>query len=141
METPEEWRIVKTHPNYEVSNKGRVRRIGAKKVLALTTTTGDYYKVNMFGSDAKPTQRVNRIVALAFLGEPPVKGMYCHHKNHNRKDNRVENLEWVTPEENSQAHIKWNDEKTFRVSLEREAALPLLKKMADVLMRLEKQFL
>jgi hypothetical protein len=141
METHEEWRIVKTHQKYEVSNKGRVRNAETKKCLALTTTSGDYYKVNMFGSDAKPTQRVNRIVALAFLGEPPVKGMYCHHKNHDRQDNRVENLEWVTPEENSQAHIKWNDKKLFRVSLEREAALPLLKQMAEVLMRLEKRFL
>ena len=141
MHTPEEWRIVATHQKYEVSNKGRVRKADTKKIMALTKTSGDYYKVNLFGSDAKPTQRVHRIVAFAFLGEPPEEGMYCHHKNHNRQDNNVENLEWVTPEENSQAHIRWNNEELFKVSLERQAALPLLKKMAETLMRLEEKFL
>lgn len=42
---------------------------------------------------------VHRIVAITFLGEE--KGYIVNHINHNRSDNRLENLEWITKKQNS----------------------------------------
>lgn len=39
---------------------------------------------------------VHRLVATVWL-RPPEKGEHCHHKNHDKLDNRVDNLEWITP--------------------------------------------
>lgn len=43
---------------------------------------------------------VRKLVAEAFLGERP-KGLWINHKNGKRDDDRVENLEYVTPRENA----------------------------------------
>ena len=100
MPSVEKWKQIKTHPNYEVSSEGRIRNRRTGHVLSCTRTGGGYLKVNL-GNGSKSTQRVNRLVAFAFLGDPPEGRIYCHHKNHDPADNRLENLEWVTPEENS----------------------------------------
>lgn len=44
--------------------------------------------------------RVHRIVAMAFLGEPPTKEHVVDHIDTNRKNNRPENLRWLTRLEN-----------------------------------------
>lgn len=46
-------------------------------------------------------ERVHRIVALAFLGEPPTKEHIVDHIDTNRQNNRPENLRYITKLENA----------------------------------------
>lgn len=46
------------------------------------------------------TERVHRIVAFAFLGEPPTAQHVVDHIDTNRQNNRPENLRWLTKLEN-----------------------------------------
>lgn len=47
------------------------------------------------------SERVHRIVAFAFLGEPPNKDYVVDHIDTNRCNNRPENLQWLTKLENT----------------------------------------
>lgn len=47
------------------------------------------------------TERVHRVVAVAFLGEPPTKQHIVDHIDTNRQNNRPENLRWLTKLENA----------------------------------------
>lgn len=92
---------------YEVSNMGQVRRIGksrgARVGHSLTPTQGGeggkYLKL-VFGRRGIKDY-VHRIVARAFWGAPPSSRHEVNHKNGDTKDNRAENLEWVTRSENN----------------------------------------
>ena len=139
MPSVEKWKTIATHTGYEVSNRGRIRNKKTGHVLSNTRTGNGYLKVNL-GTGPKCTQRVNRLVAFAFLGDPPGDKVYCHHINHDPADNRVENLQWVTPEENSNAHVEWHGKK-YRVSLDKESATQLLGKIAETVQRIEKECL
>ena len=43
---------------------------------------------------------VHRLVAMAFLGEPPSDKVEVNHKDGNKENNAIGNLEWVTRSEN-----------------------------------------
>lgn len=103
------WRpVVGFEGVYSVSNMGRIRRdandrLGRPwggKILSGTTNAVGYRQVLLSnGPDIKKTRNVHTLVAEAFISARP-KGMHVNHKNSNQLDNRVENLEWVTPLEN-----------------------------------------
>lgn len=98
---------------YEVSTKGNVRSktryvfksdIGRDilrkgKVLSLTKRRDGYLHVGLYFTKKQYMLKVHRLVAETFLdridGKPEV-----NHMNGNKSDNRVENLEWVSREEN-----------------------------------------
>lgn len=97
---------------YEVSDFGRVRsiphfvktgcgeRLTAPKILSLQKCTNGYLVVSL-GRKHKH-ELVHRLVACAFISPPPFENAEVNHKNRNKSDNRVTNLEWVTPSENAQ---------------------------------------
>ena len=140
MPSLEKWKTIATHTGYEVSNRGRIRNKKTGHILKSSNTRG-YLKVNLSQNNELSTHRMHRLVAFAFLGEPPTDKHVVHHVNHNKADNNVENLEWVTPKRNSSAQIEWHG-KRHRVHLENDlSAVELLGKIAEIVQRIEKECL
>lgn len=76
------------------------------KELKLYKKTGGYLNTALVTDDQKVKYiRVHRLVALAYIPNPESKP-YVNHINEIRNDNRVSNLEWVTPQENNLHSLK-----------------------------------
>lgn len=88
---------------YKVSNMGNVYSIIKHRLssLILNKTLG-YLFVNLHGKN----YRVHRLVALTFIPNPENKP-YIDHINTIKTDNRVENLRWCTPMENTHNPISF----------------------------------
>lgn len=101
----ERFRSCVAHPEYEVSDLGRVRRIGPSRgarvgrVLALHRRPDGRVCVRLHSRDRARTHLVHRLVLEAFAGPCP-PGHECNHINGDPSDNRLVNLEWVTHDKN-----------------------------------------
>lgn len=102
---------------YEVSNLGRVKKLsliergGRNKIhperIVCQILRRGYLSITLFDEHGKSYQtKTHRLVALAFIPNSNNKP-YINHKDFNRQNNSPENLEWVTPQENTD-HMKLN---------------------------------
>jgi len=89
---------------YQVSNIGRVKSLhcGKVRILKPGLDSAGYPLVTLCRHGEHYSARVHRLVAGAFLERPSPAHTDVNHKNGNKQDNRIENLEWVTPAENMQ---------------------------------------
>lgn len=89
--------------NYEINDIGEVRNKNTKRILKQQIQNG--YCHCTLSVNKKPKRcRIHRLVAQTFIDNPNNKE-YVNHKDGNRQNNNVENLEWVTPSENAQHAI------------------------------------
>src|SRR5262245_11227076 len=95
----EHWRKIKEFGGlYEVSDLGRIKNRGGRILKGHITMDG--YKVVGLQSDGRSVGRyVHRLVIEAFI-RSFCDGEQTHHKNFDRTDNRLSNLEIVTPKLN-----------------------------------------
>jgi hypothetical protein len=86
-------------PGYRVSSLGRLYGRRGRQLAGYRDKDG-YHCVAVGPRGRSTAIKVHRAVAAAFVGPIP-EGMQVNHKNGVKDDNRVENLEIVTPAENT----------------------------------------
>lgn len=93
----EEWKPIKGYEGlYEVSNMGRVKSLHRSQGIILKQGTfHGYMKVGLHKNGTRSTKKVHRLVATAFIRNPN-NYEFVNHKDGNKKNNTVDNLEWCT---------------------------------------------
>lgn len=86
---------------YSVSNLGRVKSNYANKerILKPYKNRRGYLMVDLRYQNTRKTMQVHRLVAIAFIPNPD-NLPEVNHKDEDKTNNRVENLEWCTTEYN-----------------------------------------
>lgn len=97
-----EWAIIEDQPSYRVRRDGQVvsLKYGKFYILAKSPRKDGYLQVYLRQNGIQSNTLIHRLVAKAFIPNPENKP-YVNHKDGNKKNNNVDNLEWNTVSENA----------------------------------------
>jgi hypothetical protein len=112
--TEECWKPVVGYEGfYEVSNHGRVRSVThtiirsngvptiiKSKLIRFSKLPCGYLQVGLHRDGKTKSARIHRLVAMAFIPNP-YNLEQINHKDENKTNNYVDNLEWCTPKYNT----------------------------------------
>lgn len=130
MKIMENWKSIDGYKGlYEVSNLGRVRsldRIVGNRwgkehmrkgyVMTSTRTSKGYLGIQLFSNGIKKSFKTHRLVASAFIPNP-LNLDDVNHKDFDKSNNNVENLEWMSKEDNMQ-HARIGGRKAKKLTME-----------------------
>lgn len=120
------WKVIDEAPNYEVSNLGRVRNIKKNKIMKPFMNNSGYYQVVLRGKEKTSLYRlVHRLVALNFIDNPN-NYFEVNHKDFDKTNNKVDNLEWVSH------HINMKYNSLNSTSLDKLSAL-IIKECGNII--------
>jgi len=97
------WKQVtlKPYKHYLISNYGRIRN-GPKGRICTGANSDGYRGKTLYGKNSKKSLNLHILVALAFIPNPqPEKFDQVNHKDGNRSNNNVSNLEWTDQQGNT----------------------------------------
>jgi hypothetical protein len=93
----EQWKIIPFLDDYEISTKGEVRKISNGYIKKQWIHNTGYFCVNI----KDYPYRVHRLMGLIWLDYPTGKGDWTiNHKDSDKLNNKIENLEWLTRQDN-----------------------------------------
>lgn len=100
-----EWRDTYIYgEQYQVSNTGIVRNKITGHILKPQSDKKGYLRVTLSRKNVQVTLKVHRVVAIAFI-ENSKNLPQVNHKDGNKENNSVDNLEWISNYDNMQ-HAK-----------------------------------
>ena len=130
LETPEDGqpaaKPLKEDSDYLIYNDGRLFSIKAKRFLKGKIDNIGYqvYRLAIFNELTGKMGKMlyaHRLVAEYFIpNDDPLNKIYVHHKDENKLNNNVSNLEWITPKDNSKEHLELNPRKSIKAKYKLE---------------------
>ena len=88
------------YPGYQISNCGNIFSRKLERVITLHPDKDGYLRCGLYNNNIEKHFRIHRLVATAFIPNPEDKPQ-VNHKDGNKANNNVSNLEWNTVAENN----------------------------------------
>lgn len=97
-----------TNKMYYASTEGRIKSCMGYEAAIMKPWKNDkgYLRVELQVNNNRVNKLVSHLVAATFLIQPKEIDMQLHHKDTNKQNNRVSNLEWLTPQQHREEHKK-----------------------------------
>ena len=92
-------RIIEKYPNYTISDKGEIVNTNTNKKLKGYIRKDGYVVVSLSKGGKKYKCYLHRLVAETFISNPDNLSQ-VNHKDEDKTNNCVSNLEWITPKDN-----------------------------------------
>jgi len=126
MEENEIWKDILGYEGvYQVSNLGRIKSLERswiagnggifnhkEMILVASPKSGGYLTVSLHSNGKQNNKPIHRLVATHFI-ENKLKLKYVNHKDGNKKNNQINNLEWCTSSDNQKHAYEHNLKKIF----------------------------
>ena len=90
---------------YQVSNYGRVKSVKTGKIKCQSSKPNGYQFLQLYKNNKPKNEYVHRLVAMAFIPNPD-KLPQVNHKDEDKANNFVDNLEWCDNSYNQKYHNK-----------------------------------
>ncbi len=101
------WKSIDGYANYEVSSFGRVRNATTARILKPTFRPDGYQRIPLCKHSKQTRFLVHRLVAAEFIENlDPKNKQFVDHIDHDRSNNTIGNLRWVSRTENNQNCVK-----------------------------------
>lgn len=113
-----EFKPIENHPNYLISREAQIYNRMRKKFLTQYLSKDSYMSINV----GEKHYYVHRLVALNFIDKPEnyEDNWVVNHKDSNRTNNSVDNLEWVSSSDNSKHMLKNSGRKTAKPVVQKD---------------------
>ena len=92
------WKQIKGY-DYEINSQGEIKSIKTGKLLKQVNSWNGYLRVNLYRKGVRKGFMVHRLVAENFISNPNSLPE-VNHKDFNKANNEVDNLEWCSKQEN-----------------------------------------
>ncbi|MBA7533176.1 hypothetical protein ES705_25411 [subsurface metagenome] len=92
-------KVIQDFENYLIYENGRVYSLYKNRYLKLRLNGHGRYQVILYNNEGHYSKKVSRLVAEAFIPNPKGKAE-VNHKDLDKLNNDISNLEWVTHSEN-----------------------------------------
>lgn len=119
------WKTIKNYPNYLISDNGEVFNQRTKQMMKQHKDKDGYLVLNLSHNGIKKAHKVHRLVAQTYIPNPSNLDT-VNHINHNKEDNTVDNLEWLSNKDNAtegaNSYTRHKGEKATAAKLSMEQA-------------------
>ena len=84
--------------DYQISSYGRVKSLKrSREIILKPRNIHGYLAINLYANGKRKTFKIHRLVAFAFIfNDNPQEKTDINHKDENKTNNKVSNLEWCT---------------------------------------------
>jgi hypothetical protein len=113
----DEWITINGYPDYAVNNKGLIKSLRFNRLLSPSANNNGYLYVNLVKDRRKKSTAVHKLVIEHFGSPQPASNWVVDHKDSNKQNNELTNLEWVSISENTKRAYGNQDKRTKAVEL------------------------
>ncbi len=123
-----EWRDIPGFEGYyQASSEGQIRRTDTGLILVPVKHSRGYFHVSLSIGSRTTVKKylVHRLVAITYLGPPPIDAAVVNHLDGDKRHNAAVNLEWVTQGANVNHYIRMREERAFRLHVREQQNEPI----------------
>ena len=100
------WKVIENFEGYMISNFGRVKSLKKNIMLTPSMNNWGYLRVKLSQDGKRYRLLIHRLVLKSFKPNEDLNKTECNHKDGNKENNYVENLEWCTRSDNMKHAFK-----------------------------------